>query len=135
MNHDIYLRAYTVQLDEKKSQRGATQHHSQKWPKTALIIDCESRITPDQTLTCGFWRFSRLQDGIYVCMEEGIFHNETRLTAAEFDLLREYVRRNRPEATAGGCSRLRLYSRQSLSMSSGYGDPSQGADRVLQCRI
>jgi hypothetical protein len=32
----------------------------------ALIFDCESRLSPDQSLTFGFWRFCELRNGEYV---------------------------------------------------------------------
>ena len=61
MNYDIYLRAHTVQLD-KKQRPGKRHDEEPKWPEYALIVDCESRTTADQTLTFGFWRFCELRD-------------------------------------------------------------------------
>jgi hypothetical protein len=109
--HDIYLRAYTVPPDEKKPRNGSSHPGDQKWPDYLLVLDCESRLTPDQILTCGFWRFCELRNGIYVCTEEGIFHDDKGLSANEFDFLRRYARTMKPETTDDGCSRLRLYSR------------------------
>ncbi|MGC1618935.1 MAG: hypothetical protein WA765_10650 [Candidatus Acidiferrum sp.] len=107
--HDIFLRAHTVQL-EKKQRKSSRHDEPKKWLDYALIFDCESRITADQTLTFGFWRFCELRDNRYVCTEEGIFHDEG-LTAKEFDVLHEYARATKPETTEDGCDRLRLYSR------------------------
>ena len=108
--HDIYVRAYAVQLDEKRVANGR-QDNGPKWPDCALVFDCESRITADQTLTFGFGRFCELRDSRYVCMEEGIFHDDSGLSAREFDLLRKYTRATEPDTTDDGCNRLRLYSR------------------------
>jgi hypothetical protein len=48
-----------VQLEKK--QRKTTREDDgdePTWPDYVLGFDCESRITADQTLTFGFWRFS-----------------------------------------------------------------------------
>lgn len=110
MKHDIYVRAYTVPVeqDEKKAARSSDEP---KWPTYALVFDCETRITADLTLSFGFWRFCELRDGRYVCVEEGIFHDDDGLTAMEFNLLRQYARNTKPDTTHDGCDRLRLYSR------------------------
>ncbi len=111
MSHDIYLRAHTVQLDEKEPWERGPHPNDPKWPDHALVLDCESRITPDQTLTFGFWSFCELRDNRYVCTEEGIFHDDKGLSAPEFDVLRKYARATKPDTTDDGCDRLRLYSR------------------------
>jgi hypothetical protein len=111
MNHDIYLRAHTVQLEKKKPRKSVRQNSELKWPDYALVFDCESRITAEQNLTFGCWRFCELREDTYVCTEEGIFHDDNRLSSAEFDLLRSYVRDTKPDTTDDGCNRLRLYSR------------------------
>jgi hypothetical protein len=108
---DIYLRAHTVPQTEKEEDAGKRRNVDPKWPDYALVVDSESRITADLTLTFGFWRFCELRDGRYVCTEEGIFHDDNELNAREFNFLREYARSHRPETTATGCDHLRLYSR------------------------
>jgi hypothetical protein len=108
--HDLYLRAYAVSLDKKRGKK-SSEHTEPRWPPYALVFDCESRITADQTLTFGFWRFCELRDGAYVCLEEGIFHDDAGLTVKEFLLLRRYVKLHKPETAADGSDRLRLYSR------------------------
>jgi len=108
--HDLHVRAHTVQLIGK--ERGASQNTNiPKWPDFALIFDCESRLSPDQSLTFGFWRFCELRNGEYVVVEEGIFHADRVLNAREFDALREYAKTRKPETTSDGCSRVQLYSR------------------------
>jgi hypothetical protein len=108
-SHDVYVRAHTIQPEARKN-RNARENVEPKWPDSALIFDCESRITADQTLTLGFWRFCELQDNRYVCTEEGIFHDDRGLSAREFALLRKYARATRPETAEDGCDRLRIYS-------------------------
>jgi len=108
--HDIYLRAHTVQL-KKKRRTSTRQEDVPKSPVYALVFDCESRITADQTLTFGFWRFCELRNGEYVPLEEGIFHDDNGLSAEEFDLLREFASTAKPDTIDEGCDRTRLYSR------------------------
>ena len=110
IQHDIYLRAFAVQLANRQRKNGR-QDDSPKWPHCTLILDCESRITPDQTLTFGFWRFCELRDDQYVCSEEGVFHHDHGLSASEFEFLRKWTRTTKPETTPDGSPRLRLYSR------------------------
>jgi hypothetical protein len=106
---DIYLRAYTVRAEGDGPKN--TPKYEHKWTDYAFVFDCESRITADQTLTFGFWRFCELRGNEYVCTEEGIFHDDHELSAHEFNVLRKYVKATKPETTADGCNRLRLYSR------------------------
>ncbi len=110
---DIYVRAHTVVQQEKKKQEKKTnvrQNDEPQWPDNALVFDCESRITADQILTFGFWRFCELRDGNYVALEEGVFHDD-ELGAKELAALRRYVKAAKVETTNDGCDRLRLYSR------------------------
>lgn len=109
-HHDIYVRAHTVNL-EKKQRENARRYDEPKWPDFTLVFDCESRISPDQTLTFGSWRFCELRNDKYVCTEEGIFHDDNSLRATEIDLLRKFVRNVGPDTADDGCDRLRLYSR------------------------
>ena len=109
MTNDIYVRAHTVRV-EAKQNGDKTYQSGLKWADYALVFDCESRVTADQTLTFGFWRFCELRNGEYVALEEGIFHDD-ELGAKELAALRRYVRAAKPETTNDGCDRLRLYSR------------------------
>jgi hypothetical protein len=106
--HDIYLRAHTMQLDARRREKDKTSEP--KWCNYALVLDAESRITPDQMLTFGFWRFCELQNHEYVALEEGIFH-ENNLSAEELALLRDFARKRKAETVEGSCDRIRLYSR------------------------
>jgi len=109
MNYDIYVRAHTV-LMEGGRRPNVHQRNEVKWPHNALICDCETRLTADQTLTFGFWRFCVLRDRDYVPLEEGILHDD-KLSAQEFNLLRKYAKATGPNTADDGCDRLRLYSR------------------------
>ena len=110
MNHDIYVRAYTVPV-EQEEKKVVLVGYEPKWTQYALVFDCETRITADLTLSFGFWRFCELRDDKYVCIEEGIFHDDDGLSAKELNLLRKYARNTSPDTTDDGCDRLRLYSR------------------------
>ncbi len=116
---DIYVRAHTVSL-EKKKREGSRQNNEPKWPNYALVFDCESRITADQTLTFGVWRFCELRNGDYIPLEQGIFHDDNGLTAKEFTLLRRYARATKPDAADDGFDRLHLYSRSKF-IEEGFG--------------
>jgi hypothetical protein len=106
---DIYVRAHTVQF-EKKHSKSTGQVTEPKWPDHALVLDCESRITADQTLTFGLWRFCELRNGVYAPLEEGIFHDDG-LGAKDMGVLRKYKTATKPETADDGCDRLSLYSR------------------------
>jgi hypothetical protein len=108
-HHDIYVRAYTIQLDKTKRD-SVREDNEPKWPDSALFFDVESRVTADQTPTFGFWRFCELRDNGYVCVEEGILHDD-RLGAKELHVLRTFARATTPETSDDGCERLRLYTR------------------------
>ena len=108
--NDIYVRAHTVPLETAKRDP-AIRNTEPKWPQHALVFDCETRITTDQALTFGFWRFGELRNGIYVCTGEGIVHDDSELTEKEFNILREYARTTKPETGIDGSDRLRLYCR------------------------
>jgi len=109
--NDIYVRAYTLQLDAKRREKHRT--NEPRWCNHALVWDAESKITPDQTLTFGFWRFCELQNREYVALEEGIFH-ENSLSAEELAILRNFARKQKAETVEGGCDRIRLYSRSTF---------------------
>src|SRR5437773_2339854 len=110
MKHDIYVRAHTVQVEKKKSDT-SRQNTDPKWPRYILIFDCESRTTADQTLTFGFWRFAELRNGQYVCLEEGVFHDDRELTRKEAYLLCKYASTLGPDTVQDGSDRFLLLPR------------------------
>src|SRR5690242_11466262 len=109
MSHDIYVRAHTIQLEQGPRKR-ARSDNDQKCPDYALVFDCESLITADQTLTFGFWRFCKRLNGRYVPLEEGIFH-DNGIRANEIEVLRDFAKTYKAEVANDGCSRIRVYSR------------------------
>lgn len=110
MNQDIYVRAHTVQIGTK--EHGEQDHRKpRKWPTHVSVFDCETRLTPGQALTFGFWRSCQLQSGKYVCLEEGIFYDPSELSSKESNFLRKYVTSHNPETVHDGCDRLRRYAR------------------------
>jgi hypothetical protein len=113
MSHEIVVRAYAKPL-ETKQQPPKSVPDKWEWPDHVLVFDCESRITADQTLTFGFWRFCELRDNHYVCLEEGIFHNDEGLNAKELHTLRKYAEATKPDTAPDGRDRLKLYSRSSF---------------------
>ena len=109
MSHDIRVRAHTIQLEQEPDNR-ARSNNAQKCPDHALVFDCESRITADQMLTFGFWRFCERRNDRYVPVEEGIFHDDG-LRGNEIAVLRDFAKAYKAEVDNDGCSRIRVYSR------------------------
>ena len=111
LHHDIFVRAYTKKREAKKEDSKAkkSDHNDPKWPNYVLVLDSESRLTPDQRLTFGFWQFCELRENFYVSLEEGILP-DTNLKRRELDELRRYARSQKPNTADDGCDRLRLYS-------------------------
>jgi hypothetical protein len=110
MSSDIYVRAFTVQLGGEKLSKINSHPGDVKWPNHVLVLDCESRITADQSLTFGFWRFCERREHTYVCLEEGIVQDD-ELDAKELGMLRKYAKVKKPETADNGCECLRPYSR------------------------
>lgn len=111
----IVVRAYAKPLESEQPPPKSDRDEPKKWPDHALVFDCESRITADQTLTFGFWRFCQLRENGYVCLEEGIFHNDQGLDAKELDTLRKYAEATQPDTVSAGRDRLKLYSRSTFA--------------------
>jgi hypothetical protein len=107
--YDIYLRAHTVQL-EKQEKNQSRFESCTKWPNYVLVFDCESRLSADQWLTFGSWRFCELRSVEYICLDEGFFHDES-LSTEEIGELWNFVRARKPETADDGSSTLHLYPR------------------------
>ncbi len=97
VKHDIFLRAHTVVVDPKKGKKGKRKRRGprprrnlKKWPKYAVVLDCETRIDTVQGLTFGFYRVLRLEGDTYQLEEEGAFVDDD-LAARERDVLERYV--------------------------------------------
>jgi hypothetical protein len=107
--HNIHVRAHTCSLEHQDCKDRHLQQAEAKWSDSALIFDCESRITTDQNLTFGFWRFCELRDGRYVALEEGIFYDEG-LSPKEIERVRKIARSKKADVEDDGCDRVRVYS-------------------------
>jgi hypothetical protein len=92
--NDIYLRAHTLQLEEQ--QWKGHPHAEKKWPDYVLVFDCETRLSAEQELTFGSWRFCELRGEAYICVDEGFFHAED-IPAHEYDELGTLYRLTRPK--------------------------------------
>lgn len=95
--HDVFVRAYAVATNQKQnSKRKASKAADPKWAKHALVIDTETRITPDQSLTFGVFRLCELKNDKYVVMREGIFYADD-LPAKEREIIEQYARTAVPD--------------------------------------
>jgi hypothetical protein len=92
--HDLFVRAYAVAAKQKqdKDYKSKSQNNdSPKWTRQALIIDTETRITADQSLTFGVFRLCELENGKYKVTREGIFYADD-LPARDRQVLENYAR-------------------------------------------
>ena len=94
---DISLRAHTVVVSPKKTKKGRRncrgrrpRRNLKKWPKYAVVFDCETRIDTRQGLTFGFYRVLRLDGDTYQLEEEGAFFDDN-LATRERDVLERYA--------------------------------------------
>jgi hypothetical protein len=96
--HDVFVRAYAVAANqEENSKRKSGKASSDpKWPQYALVLDTETRITPDQSLTFGVFRICELKAEKYVVTRQGIFYADD-LPAKERKILEDYARRAVPD--------------------------------------
>ena len=102
--HDIFLRAYAVAADKEKKhkgkrKRGPRANDDPKWSEHALVIDSETRITADQSLTFGVYRLCKLVDGNYTVIEEGLFYSDD-LAKKERKALEAYMRTAIPDVAS-----------------------------------
>jgi len=108
--HDVFLRAYVIRADKKKKRKRKPRHDtSPKWSKYALVIDTETRITADQSLTFGVYRRCVLVDERYRLTEEGVFYTDD-LAANEQKVLQAHLRTAIPDV-ASFPPRFPMYSR------------------------
>jgi hypothetical protein len=109
-HNDIYVRVHTIEL-EQKARRKAKSDEEPIWPRTALVLDCETRLSADQSLTFGFSRFCEMQNGIYVPVQEITFYDQNELTGVEAGIIRKFARATAPETAEGGSDELVCYPR------------------------
>jgi hypothetical protein len=95
--HDVYVRAYAVKTEfEQERKRTTRKSDEPKWPKHALILDTETRITADQSLTFGVFRLCQLKGDKYTVSREGIFYADD-LPPADRRIIEIYVRTAIPD--------------------------------------
>jgi len=70
-----------------------------KWPRYALVFDCESRIDTGQELTFGFYRILKLNGNTYDLVEEGAFFDDD-LPTHEREILEWYISEAIPDITS-----------------------------------
>lgn len=111
MNHEIYLRCHTRILDEKPEEKRGSRK-PRPLPKYVLVLDTETTTDAFQSLNFGAYQFCEADShGQYVCLEEGLLYAD-ELDAAQLEVLREYVRKEK----IGDKKRrgLRLYDRSTF---------------------
>src|SRR5215472_5340822 len=95
--HDIFLRAHTIVVGPRKPRRKRAHARRNggktplRWPKWAIVFDCETRIDSKQALTFGFYRVLKLQRDFYILEEEGAFF-EDDLPDGERIVLENFVK-------------------------------------------
>jgi hypothetical protein len=83
---DVFVRAHTEVLRKKRPD----QPKVEKWPDLALLVDTETTLDTAQKLTLGVYRICQLIGSEYLCIEEGLFYNES-LNARKLKELKRYV--------------------------------------------
>ena len=96
--HDVFVRAYAVSTkQENKTEKKQEQRRKSRdgdtgnWPSVVLIFDTETRVTADQSLTFGVFRFCELKNAKYIVIREGLFYADN-LPAKERNILENYAR-------------------------------------------
>jgi hypothetical protein len=73
LSKDVFFRSHVVELNAKEPP--VSDYNEPIWPDYVVVFDTETSLDPkEQSLLFGFYRVCRLQQGIYVCVEEGILH-------------------------------------------------------------
>jgi hypothetical protein len=111
LEKDVFFRGHVVELDSKESL--LSTYNEPTWPDYALIFDTETTLDPrEQSLLFGMYRVCRSWGGNeYVCVEEGIFHDDN-LRPEYLDVITDYVRSRDSEVTnADYDDRIHVYTR------------------------
>ncbi|HTA22761.1 MAG TPA: hypothetical protein VK763_04445 [Terriglobales bacterium] len=130
--HDIFLRAYAVAADQKKGGKGESRGgNDPKWPVHALVVDTETRITADQSLTLGVYRLCKLTDDKYRVTQEGLFYADD-LRVEELKVLKTY-RRTAVSDVKSFPPQFSLHSRSEFMKKVFY--PAMKRDGALVCGL
>jgi hypothetical protein len=120
---DIFVRAHTELVKARERQHrpnpkpnlpDAKKESVPKWPRCALVIDCETTTDERQALTFGCYRFCRADaSSIYTAIEEGFFYSDDLPTIDKDGIrnLRQYVGVHSAETPQRYSSELRLLPR------------------------
>jgi hypothetical protein len=116
MNSPVFLRAHTtVSNQSNASEWKRTEKEVPKWPESALIFDCETRIDEKQTLTFGWYRVCcrRLDTGTYDDVrEEGVFYDANELNRSEVRKLKKYAKLTKAETANDVPSKIQIRTRE-----------------------
>ena len=90
MKHEIYLRCHTRILNDKSAEKRGFRKPSRDL-QYVLLLDTETSIDTKKSLNFGAYQFCEAgTDGIFVCLEEGLFYADD-LDPASVEVLRKYV--------------------------------------------
>jgi len=107
MLHDLYLRAHVVDSEDANERVESPAQPSRApklWPDYALVLDTETTLDLEQSLTFGVWRFCQLQGTEYVAIQEGIFYRDG-LARKDIQTIRAYVQKHFTDGLAKGAER------------------------------
>jgi hypothetical protein len=114
----VFVRAHTesaiTRKRRSKNEQAVTPKSGLtfKWPETALVIDCETTTDERQALTFGAYRYCRLENGVYTCVEEGLFFaDDLGHNSKSISILQTYPGARRAETPDGFPSKIMLLSR------------------------
>jgi len=95
--HDIFVRGYAITADQKpNTKRKSSRGNDPKLSRYVLVLDTETRTTPDQSLTFGVFRLCELKGNKYFVIREGIFYADD-LPASERKIIENYARTAVPD--------------------------------------
>ena len=97
-------------------QRGTTRRTVKGWGNFVLIIDTETMIGASERLLFGSYRYCRWENGVLVCVEEGIFYADSLLTdnPTGFAILEHYAATPAARVGADYSRVLRFLSRSTF---------------------
>jgi hypothetical protein len=105
----IFVRVHTRVVNEKSRNKGE-RNPPDKWSNFALVFDCETTTDLRQDLTFLWWRFCELKNGVYVCQQEGVVHNDN-LPKESVEQIRKFVHKKQAEVEEGCPTNILVQSR------------------------
>jgi hypothetical protein len=91
----IELRAHTerVTKQQRSSDDDLFRIIPDKWPRRALVIDCETDMFQRQALTFAYYCYCRLETNAYKEVQEGFFYAD-ELDPEQVAILKKFGKRN-----------------------------------------